>query len=85
MILYGQALTQDEATAIQLISEQMAELAKSYLAVYRITLPEGVDLTPLIKFAIEQSMEICADDFDGEIAATINFVDKQLISHGISH
>ncbi len=93
MILYGQALTQDKARAIQLISEQMAELAKSYLAVYKITLPEGVNLTPLIKFAIEQSVEICKDDFKGEIEATINFVDReldhqldqQLISHGISY
>ncbi len=85
MILYGQALTQGKPRAIQLISEQMAELAKSYLAVYGIPLPEGVDLTPLITFAIVQSVEICKDDFDEEIAATINFVDPQLILHGISY
>lgn len=85
MILYGYALTQDETTAIQLISEQMTELAKSYFAAYGITLPEGVDLTPLIKFATEQSMEMCAGDFDGEVAATINFVDQQLTAHGISY
>lgn len=84
-ILYGQALTQDEVAATQLISEQMAELAKSYLAVYGITIPEGVDLTPLIKFTIEQSMEICTDDFYGEIAATINFVNQQLILHRVSY
>ncbi len=38
-ILYGQALTQDEATAIQLISEQMAGLAEAFLAAYGIPLP----------------------------------------------
>jgi hypothetical protein len=39
MILYGQALTQKEAKAIELISEQMAELSEAFLAVYGITLP----------------------------------------------
>lgn len=84
MILYGYALMQDESTTIQLISEYMADLAKSYLAVYGITL-QGVDFTPLIKSAIEKSKEICAGDFDGEITATINFVDEQLILHGTSY
>lgn len=31
MILYGQALMQDEATAIELLAEQMANLALEYL------------------------------------------------------
>ncbi len=84
-ILYGQAFTQDEATAIKLISEQMAELSEAFLAAYGVTLPPGTDLTPLIKFAIKQSMKICAKDFDEEIAATINFVDQQLFLHGISY
>jgi len=82
-ILYGQALTQDEATAIQLISEQMAELSMAFLAAYGIELPEGTDLTPLITFSIEQSIALCADDFAAEVTATINFVDQQLNSHGI--
>lgn len=84
-ILYGQALTQDEIMAIQLISEQMAELSESFLAAYGITLPPGTDLTPLIRFAIVKSMEICAEDFGQEILETINFVDQQLNSHGISY
>jgi hypothetical protein len=84
-ILYGQAFMQDEVTAIHLISEQMAELSEAFLAAYGVILPPGTDLRPLIKFAIEQSMEICVGDFDEEIAATINFVDEQLISHGISY
>ena len=84
-ILYGQALTQDEATAIQLISEQMADLSIAFLAAYGIELPEGTDLTPIITFAIDQAMVICADDFATEITATINFVDQQLKSHGISY
>jgi hypothetical protein len=85
MILYGQALIQDEAAAIQLISKQMAELSEALLAAYGIILPPGTDLTPLIEFAIERSMDICANDFSDEIEATINYVDQQLNSHGISY
>lgn len=84
-ILYGKALSQDEETALQLISEQTAELSEDFLAAYGITLPEGTDLTPLITFAIEQSIAICAHDFAAEITATINFVDQQLKLHGIDY
>lgn len=83
MILYGQALMQDEAAAIQLISEDWAELAIGFFAMYGITLPEGTDLTPLIKFAIGQAVEICKGDFDEEVEATINFVNQQLLLYGI--
>lgn len=85
MILYGQALLQDEATAIQLISGQTADLAEGFLGAYGITLPEGTDLTPLIKFAIEQSMVICANDFSDEVEATIDQVDQQLKANGITY
>ena len=39
ILSYGQILSQDEATAIQLISEQTANLAQGFLALYGITLP----------------------------------------------
>jgi len=85
-ILYGQALTQqDEIMAIQLISEQMAELSESFFAAYGITLPPGTVLTPLVSFAIVKSMEICAEDFRQEILETINFVNQQLNSNEISY
>ncbi|MDH5202998.1 MAG: hypothetical protein OEZ31_01855 [Nitrospirota bacterium] len=61
----------------------MADLSTAFLAAYGIELPEGTDLTPLIQFAIEQSIAICADDFAAEITATINFVEQQLNSNGI--
>ena len=85
MILYGQALKQDETTAIQLISEQTADLAEGFLGAYGITLPEGTDITPLITFAIQQSIEICADDFSYEIEATINYVEQQMNANGITY
>jgi len=85
IVLYGYALTQDEETAIQLISEQTADLAEGFLGANGITLPEGTDLTPLITFAIQQSIEICADDFSDEVEATIDQVDQQLKANGITY
>ena len=83
MILYGQALTLDDATAIQLIAEQTADISMGFLSAYGIPLPKGLDLIPLITFAIEQSITLCADDFAEEIATTIDFVDQNLQAHGI--
>jgi hypothetical protein len=85
MILYGQALTLDDATAIQLIAEQTADISMGFLSAYGIPLPEELDLIPLITFAIGQSIILCADDFDEEIAATISYVDQQLKANGISY
>jgi hypothetical protein len=88
MMSYGDALTQDDATAIQLIAEMTAEIAVSFLAANGLSLPPGVeieDIVPLIEFAIYQSMEICASDFAGEIGATIDFVNENLEANGISY
>ena len=85
MIAYGQALTMEEATAIQLVSEQMAALAAAFLASYGIVLPEGVDLVPLLKAGIEGAMLLCAPDFSGELAATVEEVKLQLKAHGIGY
>ena len=85
IVFYGQALVQDDATAIHLISEGTAEVAAIFLEAYGITLPPGVDIVPLIEFGIEQSINLCANDFAQEIAATIDFVNQNLESHGISH
>jgi hypothetical protein len=85
IVLYGQAMMQDDATAIRLISEGTANVAASFLEANGITLPSGVDIVPLIEFAIEQSIILCADDFADEIAATIDFVGQNLQTHGISY
>ncbi|HSB05389.1 MAG TPA: hypothetical protein VLK23_09350 [Thermodesulfobacteriota bacterium] len=85
IILYGQALMQDEATAIQLISEGTADIAAGFLAANGITPPPSEAIVPLIAFAIEQSIELCADDFADEITATIDFVGQNLAVHGISY
>jgi len=83
MILYGLALMQDEETAVQLISEQTAYIAESFLGAYGIPLPEGIDLMPLIAFAIQQSILICSGDYAEEIEATIYYVSQQLDANGV--
>jgi hypothetical protein len=85
MILYGQALMEDDETAIEILAEHLAEIATAFLTVYGITLPEGVDITALAQFGISQAMILCADDFAGEVFATSFFVRDQLIAHGISY
>ena len=86
MILYGQVLMQDEATAIQLISEQTADIAASFLALYGIQL--SIPKEEIIQMVIGYTtlaISICENDYQHEIAATIHFVDRQLRSHGISY
>jgi hypothetical protein len=86
MVLYGQVLMQDEATAIQLISEQTADIAASFLALYGIQLP--ISKEEIIQMVIGYTtlaISICENDYEHEIAATIHFVDHQLSSHGISY
>lgn len=85
ILAFGQALTKDEVTAIQFLSEQGATLAVASLASKGIILPVGVDLRPLIRLGIAQAMTNCAPDFAGELAATVDFVDEQLRSHGIGY
>jgi hypothetical protein len=82
-ILYGQALTQNEEVATQLISEQLVAFANELLQSKGITLPPETDLTPLIRFAIGESVQLCADDYAREVADTIRFVDRQLKRKGI--
>ena len=83
IVAYGQALMMDEATALQLLSEQMAAFATGFLAAYGIVLPEGVDLVPLLRDGIGAAMLLCAGDYPGELAATVEEVKQQLKAHRI--
>jgi len=85
IIAYGQALTMDEGTAVQLLSEQMAAFAVGFLNAYGIVLPEEVDLAPLLNFGIGAAMELCAPDFQGELTATVAEVKQQLKAHEIRY
>ncbi len=84
-LLYGQALMQDEATALQLLAEQVAALGAVYLASQGIALPPGVDLAPVAAFGIGKGMELCAPDLARELQATTAFVKQQLRRQGIEY
>jgi len=85
MIYYGTALLQDDAAALQLISQQTAAVAEGFLEVYQVNLPEGTDIATLIALAIGISMDICADDFVDELKKTTGFVRQQLRIHGVTY
>jgi len=85
-ISYGQALMQDDVTAIQLISQQMAQLAPALLMANNVQLPQGTDLTDLIIFSITEAVVKCKDDFASELNSTvIQGVKAGLTTHGISY
>jgi hypothetical protein len=83
---YGWILSQDEATSIQLISEQTASLAQGFLALYGIDLsipPEEVVNMVAIYMAL--AIELCQDDYLEEIEATIPYVKHKLRIHGVTY
>lgn len=84
MIAYGQALMQDEETAIDLVAHQLVDLAKSFLGSMSIGINEELFLE-LAKFGLVQSMAICSADFNQELQATIDYVAGQLAAYGISY
>ncbi len=84
-VMYGQALMQDDATAVRLLAEQLATAAVAYLASNGIVLPPGTDLSLLAQFGIAAAMQICAPDFFPEVAATISLVDQQLDAHNVEY
>lgn len=85
IVFYGQALTQEDATAIHLISEGTAGVAAIFLEAYGITPPPSEVIVSLLEFGIEQSIGLCEGDFADEIAATIDFVNQNLKANGISY
>ncbi len=79
MELYGGILTQ--ANALDLMAQQGAQLAgerleKEYGII--VTVP-----TELMKDALEAAILIVENDYDEELAATLEYVDEQLEFHGI--
>jgi hypothetical protein len=82
MISYGKYISRSEPVAVQLIAKQIVELAPGFLG-GPLPIPEA-DAIELVKAAIYVSMEIC-DDYMTEINATIEYVDSNLITNGITY
>jgi hypothetical protein len=86
ILLYGQLLTQDQATAIQLISEQTADLAEGFLSLYGIQLPiPKEEIIQMVIGYMTLAVSICEHDYEDEIETTIHFVDQQLKVNGITY
>lgn len=76
MIYLGQAVSQPEPVAVQLLAEQLAAVLSDL----------GFSSVPVetVKAAIVSSMAIC-DDYKAEVDATIEFVEQRLEDHGITY
>lgn len=79
MELYGEILAQENA--IDLMAEQGAQLAEQMLEEeYGITVevPSG-----LMKTGLLAAIDVVKDDYSEELAATLDYVEEQLDSHGV--
>ncbi len=74
-ILYGQALTLDKDAAVQALAEQLADLTQAFFAAYGYEIPSEFDPTPLLQLGIGQAMLLCKNDFEDEVAATIDHIE----------
>lgn len=84
-ILYGQALLQDEGTALNLVSEQMADLSEKFLSAYNIPAPPKEQTIQLIAFYISVAMTLCESDYAREIAKTQDYVSQQMSVSAIAY
>jgi len=84
LVLYGKLLTLDEAAAVQLLSEQTADLAEDFLALYGIQLPLPKEQVVELVIAYTQlAMSLCESDYLQEINETVAHVDREMKAHGI--
>jgi hypothetical protein len=86
MIQYGQVLMQNDETAMQLVAEQLADQATTYLGSFGVTLPlEPSEVVELAKQLLGVALWLCEPDYAQEIHATIHAVDHALQTHGIRY
>lgn len=86
MIQYGQVLMQDDETAMQLVAEQLADQATTYLGSFGVTLPLGPSqFVELAKQLLGVAMSLCEFDYAREIQETIHTVNHALHTHGIGY
>ncbi|HVN82757.1 MAG TPA: hypothetical protein VMW38_27490 [Terriglobia bacterium] len=84
LVLYGQALTQDDQAAVQLLAEQLAQMSASYLALYKINVDPN-QIVPLIQLGMGIAMENCQGDFVQAISETVQYVDQQMKTNQIQY
>jgi hypothetical protein len=87
-IYEGQALMQEDAVAVALLAEELANFAQAYFAGFGINLPPGISREHLVLLAenyIALAMSMCQGDFAPELQATIVYVNQQIEVRGISY
>ncbi len=82
MIFLGEAISQSEPVAVQLLAEQVAGVLADFLG-GSLPVPDA-EAVEIMKAALFTSMAIC-DDYKAEIDATVDFVDNNLKEHGITY
>jgi hypothetical protein len=85
MMTYGKMLSEDQETAVQLVSMQLVEIARAFLAGNKIVLPSDLDLTPLAKGGILGAMALCAPDFQEELQATVEYLRVEMSKNEVSY
>ena len=83
MIYLGQAISQPEPVAAQLLAEQLAAMLPEFLG-GPLPVPEAAAVA-ILQAGITAAMSLCGDDYRAEIDATIGFVEQSLKDHGISY
>lgn len=79
MIFLGQAISQPEPVAVQMLAEELVRILTGFLG---SQLPASA--VEIMEAAIFNSMSLC-DDYREEIDATIDFVTSSLKAHGITY
>lgn len=82
MIFLGQAISQPEEVAVQLLAEEVAVVVPGFLG-GSLSVPEE-EFVEIVKAAMFSAMDIC-NDYRAEIDATIEFVARNLGDHGIAY
>ena len=83
MEVYGQGLTKDDPEAIKMLAEHFADLAPFYLKAHHLPVPARDEMVAMLVKNVNIAMKLCEPDYAQEMAATIHFIDRQIVHHGI--
>ena len=84
MFAYGKALSEkDDEKMLDAVSDMLALEAGAILDTYGASPPPGTDLATYTKDALREAATLCLDDCAAEIAATIHFVEHNMLENGI--
>jgi hypothetical protein len=83
MIFLGRAISQPEPVAVQLLAEQIVGVLPDFLG-FPFAVPEA-EVVEIMKAGLVTSIELCRDDYQKEVEATVQYVGKNLGDHEVSY